>query len=159
MRPRPPVVLLALAIGVASPAAAQAPANPDPAALLDRAKQVLAPLDGEMRLPGLKESVEVVRDRWGVAHITAKNAADLFFAQGFVVAQDRLFQIDLWRRQAAGELAEVFGPGHIKEFLDALGRWKLPGLNFVYADVDGSIGWVVAAVARHRLTLTPRSSP
>ena len=114
MRPRPPVFLLALAIGVASPAAAQPPANPDPAALLDRAKQVLAPLDGEIRLPGLKEPVEVLRDRWGVAHIYAKNAHDLFFAQGFVVAQDRLFQIDLWRRQAAGEMAEVFGPGHVE---------------------------------------------
>src|SRR5205823_3348900 len=96
------------AVGVVLPA--QPPANPT--ALLERAKQVLAPLEGDIRLPGLKEPVEVVRDRWGVPHISAKNAHDLFFAQGFVVAQDRLFQIDMWRRQAAGELAEVFGPGH-----------------------------------------------
>ena len=105
-----PLTLLALALGVSS--SARPPADTDPAALLDRAKQALAPLEGDVRLPGLKESVEVVRDRWGVPHISAKSAHDLFFAQGFVVAQDRLFQIDLWRRQAAGELAEVFGPSH-----------------------------------------------
>jgi penicillin amidase len=112
--PTRPVLLLVLAVGVAPPAAAQLPASPDPAALLDRAKRVLAPLEGDIRLPGLEQPVEVVRDRWGVPHITAKNAHDLFFAQGFVVAQDRLFQIDLWRRQATGELAEVFGPGHVE---------------------------------------------
>lgn len=117
--PRSPVpihlaLLLVLALGAASPAAAQSPANPGPATLLDRAKQLIAPLEGEIHLTGLREPVEVVRDRWGVAHITATNAHDLFFAQGFVVAQDRLFQIDLWRRQAAGELAEVFGPGHVE---------------------------------------------
>src|SRR5689334_5929069 len=77
--------------------------------------KVLAPLKGDLKLPGLKEPVEVLRDRWGVAHIYAKNEADLFFAQGFVAAQDRLFQIDLWRRQAVGELAEILGP----DYLDA----------------------------------------
>ena len=105
-----PLVALAALVGVRSPARPPA----DPATPLDRAKQVLAPLEGDVRLAGLKEPVEVVRDRWGVAHITAKNTHDLFFAQGFVVAQDRLFQIDLWRRQAAGELAEVFGPSHVE---------------------------------------------
>ena len=44
-----------------------------------------------------------------MAHIYAKNADDLFFAQGFVAAQDRLFQIDLWRRIAVGETAELLG--------------------------------------------------
>src|SRR5262249_45503633 len=78
-------------------------------ALLVRAKQVLAKLDGEYSLAGLKEPVEVRRDRWGVAHIYAKNAPDLFFGQGFVAAQDRLFQLELWRRQAAGEMAEILG--------------------------------------------------
>jgi penicillin amidase len=78
-----------------------------------KAKQVLARIDGEQRLSGLRESVEVLRDRWGIAHIYAKNDHDLFFAQGYVAAQDRLFQIELWRRQAAGEMAEVFGPDHV----------------------------------------------
>jgi penicillin amidase len=78
-----------------------------------KARQVLARIDGEQRLSGLRESVEVLRDRWGIAHIYAKNDHDLFFAQGYVAAQDRLFQIELWRRQAAGEMAEVFGPDHV----------------------------------------------
>jgi len=56
-----------------------------------KAKAVLAQIEGEISLPGLKEPVEVLRDRWGVPHIYAKNAADLFFAQGFVAAQDRVF--------------------------------------------------------------------
>src|SRR5882672_4755018 len=60
-------------------------------------------------LAGLKQPVEILRDRWGVPHIYAKNTEDLFFAQGFVAAQDRLFQIDLWRRVAVGETAEVVG--------------------------------------------------
>jgi penicillin G amidase len=80
-----------------------------PEALLQKAKSVLAQLDGELKLPGLKEPVEVLRDRWGVPHIYARNADDLFFAQGFVVAQDRLFQIDLWRRIAVGETSEIVG--------------------------------------------------
>jgi acyl-homoserine lactone acylase PvdQ len=53
--------------------------------------------------------VRIVRDRWGVPHIYAQNADDLFFAQGFVQAQDRLFQLDLWRRSAQGRLSEVLG--------------------------------------------------
>src|SRR5262245_25416764 len=77
--------------------------------LLARAKSVLAQLDGEINLPGLSQPVEVLRDRWGVPHIYAQNQRDLFFAQGVVAAQDRLFQLDLWRRVALGETAEIFG--------------------------------------------------
>jgi penicillin amidase len=54
--------------------------------------------------------VRVVRDAWGIPHIYAQSADDLFFAQGFVQAQDRLFQLDLWRRSVQGRLAEVLGP-------------------------------------------------
>ena len=85
-----------------------------PDALLTRAKQVLAKLEGEINLAGLKEPVEVRRDRWGVPHIYAKNSHELFFAQGFVAAQDRLFQLDIWRRQAAGEMAEILGPDAVE---------------------------------------------
>ena len=60
-------------------------------------------------MPGLHSAVSVIRDRWGIAHIEAENAHDLFFAQGFVVAQDRLFQIELWRRTGFGEMAELHG--------------------------------------------------
>ncbi|MBI4877571.1 MAG: penicillin acylase family protein [Acidobacteria bacterium] len=57
--------------------------------------------------------VEVLRDRWGVPHIYAQSSDDLFFAQGYVTARDRLFQIDLWRRAGSGHLAEVLGPSAI----------------------------------------------
>src|SRR6267142_2382601 len=80
-----------------------------PAELLDRARGALTQIEGTIRVPGLREPVEVLRDGWGVPHIYAKHADDLFFAQGFVAAQDRLFQIDLWRRTALGETAEVVG--------------------------------------------------
>jgi penicillin amidase len=61
-----------------------------------------------------------VRDRWGVPHITARSEADLFFAQGFVQAQDRLFQMDLWRRSSQGRLSEVLGSNFIAR--DAMTR-------------------------------------
>ena len=80
-----------------------------PGALHKRASAALAQVEGEVKVAGLKGPVEVLRDRWGVPHIYAQNADDLFFAQGFVAAQDRLFQIDLWRRTGVGETAEVVG--------------------------------------------------
>ena len=64
---------------------------------------------GRMRLRGLTAPVEILRDRWGVPHIYAANARDLMFAQGFVHAQDRLWQMDFQRRLVAGRLAEVVG--------------------------------------------------
>ena len=79
------------------------------ASLKQRCREALAQLDGEILLGGLKASVEVIRDRWGVPHIYAENQDDLFFAQGFVAAQDRLFQIDWWRRVAVGETSQVLG--------------------------------------------------
>ena len=60
-------------------------------------------------MQGLHEWVEIFRDRWGVPHIYAHNAHDLLFAQGFVHAQDRLWQMDFQRRVVAGRLAEVLG--------------------------------------------------
>jgi len=65
---------------------------------------------GRAILDGLRAPVEVIRDEWGVAHIYATNNDDLFFAQGYVQAQDRLFQMDLNRRLGLGRLAEVTGP-------------------------------------------------
>jgi penicillin amidase len=65
--------------------------------------------DGTLATPGLSAPVTVIRDRFGVPHIYASNDHDLYFAQGYVQAQDRLFQIDLERRMARGELSELFG--------------------------------------------------
>lgn len=62
---------------------------------------------------GLIAKVEVIRDQWGVNHIYASNTHDLFFTQGYCAAKDRLFQFEIWRRQATGTAAEVFGPREI----------------------------------------------
>jgi penicillin amidase len=86
-----------------------APVAETPESLQKKASAVLAQLDGEVKVPGLTRTVEVLRDRWGIPHIYAQSADDLFFAQGFVAAQDRLFQIDLWRRVGIGETAAVVG--------------------------------------------------
>ena len=84
-----------------------------PALLLSSCSEVFeasAPQrDGVLSVPGLSAPVAIVRDRFGVPHITAGSDRDLYFAQGFVHAQDRLFQMDLERRLARGELAELFG--------------------------------------------------
>lgn len=67
-----------------------------------------------LSLKGLKASVEVLRDQWGVNHIYAKNQQDLFFAQGYCAAKDRLFQFEVWRRQATGTVAEILGARELK---------------------------------------------
>src|SRR5207244_10935066 len=68
-----------------------------------------AALDGDYRLLGLDARGEIVRDAYGVAHIYASSPHDLFFLQGYSTAQDRLFQLDLFRRTGRGRLAEVLG--------------------------------------------------
>ncbi len=74
-----------------------------------KAPSCLPQMDGELRVLGLKESVSVVRDVHGVPHIRASSLHDLWFAQGFVHAQDRLWQMEVDRRQAVGRLAEILG--------------------------------------------------
>ncbi len=71
--------------------------------------RALPQLDGAASLPELKQEVTVDRDSWGVPHIRAASLADLITAQGYVLAQDRLWQMDILRRVAAGELSEIFG--------------------------------------------------
>jgi penicillin amidase len=80
------------------------------ATLAEKAKAALSTINGRLKVAGLHQSVHVLRDRWGVAHIYAQDQHDLFFAQGFVAAQDRLFQMELWKRSGQGRLAEVLGP-------------------------------------------------
>lgn len=77
--------------------------------LYGAARAALPQLDGSASVPGLSTPVQVIRDQQGVPHIRAHSLDDLFFAQGYVTAQDRLWQMDLSRRYAAGELSEVFG--------------------------------------------------
>ncbi len=61
------------------------------------------------KINGLQEEVEVLRDKYGINHIYANNEKDLFFMQGYLAAKDRLFQFEIWRRQATGTVAEIFG--------------------------------------------------
>src|SRR5687767_6998152 len=73
------------------------------------AKESLARIDGRLHVRGVKADVEVLRDEWGVPHIYAQNVDDLFVAQGFVVAQDRLWQMEMWRRTGEGRVTELVG--------------------------------------------------
>jgi penicillin amidase len=70
----------------------------------------LPQLDGSLSVAGLKSEVTIERDNWGIPHIRASSVEDLAEAQGFVTAQDRLFQMDVLRRAARGQLSEVLGP-------------------------------------------------
>ena len=79
-----------------------------------------------LTVAGLQSPVEVIRDRYGVNHIYAKNEHDLFFAQGFCAARDRLFQFELWRMQATGTAAEVFGERELKRDI-GVRRFKYRG--------------------------------
>jgi penicillin amidase len=78
------------------------------------ARSALPQLDGRLQVPGLTASVTVLRDDHGIPTIDAASLDDLFFTQGYVTAQDRLFQMDGMRRYAAGELAEVVGPDQLE---------------------------------------------
>lgn len=68
-----------------------------------------APMDGEIEIQHLSAKVGVVRDQFGIPHISAQNTKDGFRALGFVIASERLFQMEMQRRMANGELAELFG--------------------------------------------------
>src|SRR5215472_13644104 len=74
-------------------------------------RAALPTIDGTLSVDGLQGPVTVTRNAQGVPSITASSEDDLLFAQGYVTAQDRLWQIDTPRRHAAGELAEILGPG------------------------------------------------
>ena len=78
------------------------------------ARSALPQIDGTLSVPGLSAPVTVTRDAHGIPTIEASNLDDLFFAQGYVTAQDRLWQMDGMRRFAAGELSEILGAGLVK---------------------------------------------
>ncbi len=83
--------------------------SPDPETL----RQSLPDVTSTQRLSGLATGVDVFRDPWGIPHIRADSAADLFYAQGFVTAQDRLWHMDADRHQALGRWAEWVGPSGV----------------------------------------------
>ncbi|MGE0449838.1 MAG: penicillin acylase family protein [Vicinamibacterales bacterium] len=106
----PAFAAVVLACFASACTSSQAKTDATPSSLDELAHQSLARLDGELSAPGLKEPVEIIRDKEGVPHIYAKNEEDLFFAQGYVMAQDRLWQLEMWRRWHEGRLAEIYGP-------------------------------------------------
>ena len=73
-----------------------------------------APSPSSLAVTGLERPVRVLVDEWGVPHIYAERLYDAFTAQGFIVARDRLWQIDLWRKRGLGEMAKDFGPAYVE---------------------------------------------
>ncbi|MEZ0239537.1 MAG: penicillin acylase family protein, partial [Chloroflexota bacterium] len=84
-----------------------------------------APATGTIQAPGLTAEVVVRRDASGIAHLTASTPADLFFAQGWVHASERMWQMEVWRHISSGRLAELFGPSQLEtdRFIRTLG-WR-----------------------------------
>jgi penicillin amidase len=119
-----------------------------------------------LTVPGLSQPVEILKDRWGISHIYAKNEPDLFFAQGYNAARDRLFQLELWRRQATGTVAEILGPKELKrdignrlfqyrgDLVQELNWYHPRGAAIIEAFVRG-INAYVAETQRNPDLLTP----
>ena len=109
--------------------------------LYHAARISLPQLDGKLTVSGLAAPVNVVRDRHGVPHITAANLPDLFFAQGYVTSQDRLWQMDMSRRSAAGELSEILSPRLFGEdVLRADKRQRVLGIKVAAEQAAGALG-------------------
>ena len=97
--------------------------------------------DGDYRFLGLDERGEIVRDAFGVPHVYAATAHDLFFLQGYATAQDRLFQLDLFRRTGRGRLSEVFGDSSLDtdKFVRTIGLARAAELDAALASPDTRI--------------------
>lgn len=105
--------------------------------------------DSSLQLAGLSQPVEIIRDRWGINHIYAQSEDDLFFAQGYAAARDRLFQFEVWRRQATGTVAEILGKRELErdrgarlhmfrgDLNDELNRYHPRGKAIIEAFVRG----------------------
>ncbi|CAJ6929046.1 penicillin amidase [Burkholderia pseudomallei] len=103
-------VALCSMLALASTLGCTSGAHDAPAAHAPRTAQTAHATAVAAGIAGLREPVRIVRDSVGVSHIYARNTHDLFFAQGYNAARDRLWQLDLWRRQGEGKMAEQFGP-------------------------------------------------
>ena len=111
--------------------------------LREVASASLLPEDGELTVPGLFEPVEILRDHWGVPYISAASLDDLWFAQGFVTAGERLFQMDLLLRAASGRLSEVFADRTLAD--DRFART----IGFLRTGAKLAAGWDDASRAIH----------
>ena len=111
-------------------------------------------------VPGLEESVEIIKDRWGISHIYAETEHDLFFAQGYSAARDRLFQFEIWRAQATGTVAEILGPRAIErdegtrlfkfrgDMAQEMNHYHERGAEIIPAFVDGVNAYIDMALAK-----------
>jgi penicillin amidase len=116
-------------------------------------------------ISGLKEPVEIIRDQWGINHIYAENQHDLFFAQGYAAAKDRLFQFEIWRRQATGTVAELLGPRELKRDIgtrlfkyrgslkEEFNYYHEDGTAIIEAYVDGVNAYIDEALASDNLPI------
>ena len=116
-------------------------------------------------ISGLEEPVEIIRDEWGINHIYANNQHDLFFAQGYAAAKDRLFQFEIWRRQATGTVAELLGERELKRDIGTrlfkyrgdldreLNYYHEDGKEIIQAYVDGVNAYIDEAIKSKSLPI------
>jgi penicillin amidase len=96
-------------------------------------------INGTIKVAGLQSQVQVYRDSWGVPHIYASNPHDLFFAQGYVHAQDRFWQMEFWRRQGTGRLSEILGKSALgnDRFIRTVGWHRTAAQELEQLDEEG----------------------
>ncbi len=116
-------------------------------------------VDGEVEIVGLDGEVEIIRDEYGVPHIYATTTRDLFVAQGFVHAQDRFWQMDVWRHIGAGRLSEMFGEDQLETdaFLRTMGWTELAEDQYREATPQGraALDGYVAGVNAYLVAQSP----
>ena len=121
---------------------------PTPTTLQQTLNQAVPSATGKLTLPGLSAAAQVYRDRWGIPHIQAGGLTDAFFAQGFVTAQDRLWQMEYDRRRGSGRWAEVVGASGLTPDL-AMRRFRLePAARADYQACSASTRALLDAYAR-----------
>ena len=109
-------------------------------------------------IEGLDQPVEILKDRWGISHIYAQTEHDLFFAQGYSAARDRLFQFEIWRAQATGTTAEILGPRALErdhgtrlfkfrgDMTEEMNHYHPRGAEIITAFVDGVNAYIDVAL-------------
>lgn len=107
-------------------------------------------------MDAVQDEVEVIVDQWGLPHIYANNQKDLFFAQGYHAAKDRLFQFEIWRRQSTGTVAEILGESELdrdigtrlfmfrKDINQEMAHYHDDGIEIINAYVDGVNAYIRA---------------
>ena len=128
------------------------------------------PRPGLVRVAGLDDEVEILRDRWGVPHVYARTEHDLFFGNGVVHAEDRLLQMELNRRAARGRLSEVIGAAtlEVDRFMRAVGLERAaraeialldPGTRAMIDAYAAGVNWAIESRPRPVEMLLVRHHP